>query len=537
MELSLADDSQPVPLPPTPTKTPIKRVVGHVGSVASATLPVNGLAGHISINKPTVKNITLSKAAVDINRFPGVCGDDVGGLLSPGSTFSTAHLPDTKWTLFESVVFSFWDNILGPKIQHVWSNKNYCSDYVSMLSDISNHTLNGEICRDPSDSSIDTKFYHMNDRGYIVTAFIFTAIGTTGPSIHSLALVMSQEQLETYLKYHDMCTAFLTRHIAKLRILISGPQGKSKEDAMADFSLYVHELVEVLNSLGESGVPSTICLSSTALSMIGANNKSDLEESFLKRVIASHLMTCGHTVVKDVTADGINRLISSLALFATPQQRCCSRYVQEDQGWKYQPYLVIQGILMIGGLKETPDRQHLSISEIFSAPCPTTVVNVPKREVLQTPPCHEHRVRKHDMLKTELTCLWLAKEQPGGGLYPSSRIFQAVNYPESLVSDLFRQLHKLGPDNGIKERIHQFIRQLEMRALALIKFVEADTHKGNFFLKMSLKKLKQHLGLTLEGDFKIVLAMAEKLKPGMYGFVLGDPKIEKDEIQNILENF
>ena len=54
---------------------------------------------------------------------------------------------------------------------------------------------------------------------------------------------------------------------------------------------------------------------------------------------------------------------------------------------------------------------------------------------------------------------------------------------------------------------------------------------------MSPKKLKQNLGLTVEGDFKIVLAMAERLKPGIYSFVLGDPKIEKEDIQNILENF
>jgi hypothetical protein len=233
MELSLADDvkHEPASMAPSPQI---------VGLLAPTTLPVNGLADfaaafteldnnsnsrNISINAPVnKKNISLQRLGDDVKTYPGF--DDVGTLLSPGSIFSTSFLPDTKWTLFESVVFSFWDNILGPKIQHVWTNKKYSYDYISMLSDISNHTLNGEICRDPNDSSIDTKFYHMNERGYIVTAFIFTAIGTTGPSIHSLALVMPQEQLETYLKYHEMCTAFLTRHLAKLRILISGVRKK-----------------------------------------------------------------------------------------------------------------------------------------------------------------------------------------------------------------------------------------------------------------------------------------------------------------------
>ena len=47
-------------------------------------------------------------------------------------------------------------------------------------------------------------------------------------------------------------------------------------------------------------------------------------------------------------------------------------------------------------------------------------------------------------------------------------------------------------------------------------------------MRNNLKKLKHDLSLTVPGDFHIILATAEKLKPGIYGFVLSDPKLEAE---------
>ena len=41
------------------------------------------------------------------------------------------------------------------------------------------------------------------------------------------------------------------------------------------------------------------------------------------------------------------QLISTLALFASSKDRCCSRYVRDDQGWMYEPQLAIQGIIVV----------------------------------------------------------------------------------------------------------------------------------------------------------------------------------------------
>ena len=56
------------------------------------------------------------------------------------------------------------------------------------------------------------------------------------------------------------------------------------------------------------------------------------------------------------------------------------------------------------------------------------------------------------------------------------------------------------------------------------------------FGKAILKKLRQDMGLYQMGDLKIVLATAEKLRPGIYHFVCGNPKLELDQMQAIVES-
>ena len=48
-------------------------------------------------------------------------------------------------------------------------------------------------------------------------------------------------------------------------------------------------------------------------------------------------------------------------------------------------------------------------------------------------------------------------------------------------------------------------------------------------MKVGVDKMRKHLDLKMDGDFRMVLAMAERLKEGLYGFVLGDPKLERDQ--------
>ena len=56
-------------------------------------------------------------------------------------------------------------------------------------------------------------------------------------------------------------------------------------------------------------------------------------------------------------------------------------------------------------------------------------------------------------------------------------------------------------------------------------------------LRRSDKKIRSDLGLSTTGDFKMVLAMAERLQPGIGVFLCGDPKQDQDQMSNILDTF
>lgn len=52
--------------------------------------------------------------------------------------------------------------------------------------------------------------------------------------------------------------------------------------------------------------------------------------------------------------------------------------------------------------------------------------------------------------------------------------------------------------------------------------------------RVNVKKLRQDLSLTLEGDWRIVLAAADKLKPGIYQLVLGE-KYDSEYLPNMAD--
>ncbi|XP_074641742.1 guanine nucleotide exchange factor C9orf72-like isoform X2 [Tubulanus polymorphus] len=465
--------------------------------------------------KNTVRKITPNKKVVvagkDDSSDVSKSDAEILSLLSPSSVFDTSKLPESIEQLIHGVVLSCWDNILGPKVHHVWTNEKLHTFSPSVLSQISSHTLNGEICRDSTDSAIDAKFYRMSDIEFIVTAFIFTAKINTGLAIHSLAIILPESVMQKYIPYHNLCVEYMKRHVAKLRILLAVD---SKDVVLNDFSLYIHDLVELLNSLQVAGLPVSISSSDTAF-----HPEHSFEDNFLKKAIASHLITCGHSVVIGKVPSRINLMVSTLGLFLSPKERLLSRFVQEDQGWNYSSHLAVQGMIIADSKKK-----KLYVSEVLSGTYPTTVIDMPKREVSLMPPCHEHNVRRYEMLRNELTCLWLQQKEPASGIYPTSTIFQPADFKETLVSNFYDELQPLQPCCGmIEEYVEQFTKQLDRKALALIKFAESETQEGRYPFKTNTKKLRQYLCLPEEGDFRIVLATAEKLKPGMHSVIFGDP--------------
>ena len=141
-------------------------------------------------------------------------------IKSPSTAFTQTPLQNAEKCIVQSVLLSYWDNILGPKIHHLWYNPTEELLSRKMLSYISSHTLNGEICRELTESSVDNKIYFIAEESLIVTAFIFSAMSKMGMSVFSLSVITPMCYKKTYLSWHELCVLWMTRSIGKFRILL-----------------------------------------------------------------------------------------------------------------------------------------------------------------------------------------------------------------------------------------------------------------------------------------------------------------------------
>lgn len=140
--------------------------------------------------------------------------------LSPSSKYTTSVLSDIQESVFSAVGLSTWDNILGPRVQHVWKFPNTTGIKSDLLSHITRQVLSCEICRDLTNSAIDYKFYNLPDRGVVIPAFIFSAKGPCGLAVHSLSLVLPSCELPFYLEIYPVLQCCFQRLVGKLRVIL-----------------------------------------------------------------------------------------------------------------------------------------------------------------------------------------------------------------------------------------------------------------------------------------------------------------------------
>ncbi|XP_013383223.1 guanine nucleotide exchange C9orf72 isoform X2 [Lingula anatina] len=434
-------------------------------------------------------------------------GPDSRAISPVGHSLTATKLKVSSSNLIQAVVLSLWDNIVGPRILHVWKGEA-CNETVETFKYLSIYTLNGEICRDLTCGGIDTKFYVMSRRKLCVLALIFGAKGKCGPSVHCLSVVMSSNDLQKYVTWQRTLHAWLKRRIAVLRVLME----KDEYDKGIHFlNASINKTMRMLQSLQLDGLPSCIKLEDTYF-----YNEDSSKDFLLRKSITSHLMTCGRSVVTGTVDSEINKMVSTLALFNTSAERQCSRFCSHERNWPYHHDLCVQGWLPPSyNLRSVLDK--IPLGEMQCAEYPTSIIDVKTHEVRQTLPVNEHHTRRHDFLSQEVTHPYSKHDVK----YPEKNILDNLQYPENLVHRFMKELFAI-PVGLRLSFIQLFIRTIERKALVLIKSAEVDSDQGRSAPKTNPRKLRQDLGLQLEGDFRIVLAMAEKLKPGIYTYLLGD---------------
>ncbi|XP_035165220.1 guanine nucleotide exchange C9orf72 homolog isoform X2 [Oxyura jamaicensis] len=435
-----------------------------------------------------------------------------------------------------AATFAYWDNILGPRVRHIWAPK---TDQV-LLSDgeitfLANHTLNGEILRNAESGAIDVKFFVLAEKRVIIVSLIFDGNWNGDRSTYGLSIILPQSELGFYLPLHRVCVDRLTHIIRKGRIWMH--KGQSIIPMLTG---EVIPVMELLSSMKSHSVPEEIDISDTVL------NDDDIgdscHEGFLLNAISSHLQTCGCSVVVGSSAEKINKIVRTLCLFLTPSERKCSRLCRNESSFKYESGLFVQGLL-----KDATGSFVLPFRQVMYAPYPTTHIDVDVNTVKQMPPCHEHIYNQRRYMRSELTAFWRANSDEemsqdpiihtDESFTPDLNVFQDILHQDTLVKAFLDQIFHLKPGLSLRSTfLAQFLLVLHRKALALIKYIEDDTQKGKKPFK-SLRSLKIDLDLTAEGDLNIIMALAEKIKPGLHSFIFGRPFYTSVQERDMLMTF
>ncbi|KAM9251040.1 guanine nucleotide exchange factor C9orf72 homolog isoform 2-T4 [Cariama cristata] len=435
-----------------------------------------------------------------------------------------------------AATFAYWDNILGPRVRHIWAPK---TEQV-LLSDgeitfLANHTLNGEILRNAESGAIDVKFFVLAEKRVIIVSLIFDGNWNGDRSTYGLSIILPQSELGFYLPLHRVCVDRLTHIIRKGRIWMH--KGQSIIPMLTG---EVIPVMELLASMKSHGVPEEIDISDTVL------NDDDIgdscHEGFLLNAISSHLQTCGCSVVVGSSAEKVNKIVRTLCLFLTPSERKCSRLCRNESSFKYESGLFVQGLL-----KDATGSFVLPFRQVMYAPYPTTHIDVDVNTVKQMPPCHEHIYNQRRYMRSELTAFWRANSDEemcqdhiihtDESFTPDLNVFQDILHRDTLVKAFLDQIFHLKPGLSLRSTfLAQFLLVLHRKALTLIKYIEDDTQKGKKPFK-SLRSLKIDLDLTAEGDLNIIMALAEKIKPGLHSFIFGRPFYTSVQERDMLMTF
>ena len=151
----------------------------------------------------------------------GSAGDQSSSTpMSPSSVFAQKMLFNIPHCFMDAIVFCHWDNILGPRLEHVWYVSDRPQPHRNILRFITTQVLSGEICRELNTSRIDFKFFDIPDKGIVIPSFVFSAWKGVDLGLHALALVIPNSELPLFLQVHAIVQSWFNRIISKFRVLL-----------------------------------------------------------------------------------------------------------------------------------------------------------------------------------------------------------------------------------------------------------------------------------------------------------------------------
>ncbi|KAK3924322.1 Guanine nucleotide exchange C9orf72-like protein [Frankliniella fusca] len=450
------------------------------------------------------------------------------------SSICSHVLPNDDDSTVCAMVLSRWDDIMGPRTIRVWLPESVseeesgpeteplkfttpksvkaacqfsCSHQMSSkynkillmkaIKYVTSHTVNytcvtGTSTPEQSNSAL----FIVPDLDMVAQSLMFH-VPLSGSSPYSLALLVKYSKYSRFLPLRNLCQHWLERlsiRMAEFLLSVSKVHGidgiEIPSSSMVD--TWMVEMSHMLMSLEVNGLGDHCALQSYL-------SPTTLGNPLIERAVTSHLQTSGCTIVMGNNSSEINSMISFLALFLDKEAQSCSRLVFPGQKYTFQIGLFLQGLLL-----DEFGCRDLSYEELLDNPLPVTWVDLSKSNgaataIRQGLPIHLHQ-KKVD--------------------HPEN-VMKVFKGESSIVHGLIQDLKRLPPYqwSGVVALFNQQLYKLALALLSVIHWNGVPSDHLKSYDNPTIRHLRSTLNID-EPTFLIVLAKAEKIRPGAYQLVM-----------------
>ncbi|KAF7721095.1 hypothetical protein EC973_005413 [Apophysomyces ossiformis] len=432
-------------------------LVSPSGSMVSCTPPAISDAGFSVLPPPIIKIPSEAIAALQ-------------GAADASKRKATKRSPPSATTsdlvtLFESCFFSAvllvqWSNIVGPKVEKIWSSEAMDERLQIMIG---RQVLNGEVGR--TVETVEPKWLVLYRQSIVCTAFLYT--DPTAQSLCALIMVVPVRYLRNFSQYfhilRDRVPSQLIQPLIQLRKVHKRHEWPCALDQftwswLAPFIRSIMDLESVSLPIEYTRICHTI---------LDHESRQLLDSPFIARVITSHLQTSGSTLIVGNSLTTINMMINTLALFLSPEERNRSSHARKNH--KYMPDLYLQGIL-IQDMEGTSSQMERVVLESV---IPTTIVDMTRLIVKQTlllPQYHQLHCQYQRWL--------MRRKEDEASARPDSEwkkqaLMHRTDSIAPIVQNLLDETRKV-PTRLREGYVRQWHRGLVKRGLALVKYVQEE---------------------------------------------------------------
>ncbi|ELR24884.1 uncharacterized protein ACA1_175590 [Acanthamoeba castellanii str. Neff] len=405
-----------------------------------------------------------------------------------------------------------------------------------LLITFARHSLSGELGEEEEELNdrLETKFHVFAEMGYIMLAVIFTGKMRGSVSKFSFSLLTPHSNLTRYLLVHHIVEDRLLQLVASLRTLMMRVllpiRGREAEQVLGKFSALLPQFVSTTEGLFRLGLRPA----DPARTFFCRDHPrfAAYDPTFLHRAITSHLVTQHHTVVMGSDLELVNAWVDSLSLFLRKSELRLS--ARAGPGAVFVPDLVLQGL----------PHQELKDEAVIWCRGPLTVIDLDQERVRQSLPRHQHAALRRDYFDAlrfgqgpaplAASPTPLDKPRP---LLPEEGLLRDFGGEWSgWVAEVMEEAWRL-PVSTREGFVRQAMRILTRRAALLVKYVDYQLARTSFVDMGLVQSMRAELELEPEQDFLVVLAVAERLSPGIYTTLVGNPAALEDKFIELFESF